>query len=219
MTAAELREIVLSREFKTGLEELSSYLASIMQEGPIVQLLAKCLWKHKQVYALERYKRRDLTIWTPPKGSRTTIEVKFNYETCAGKLSKEVPPFAELAAKLRGRPPEIAAKKTGWAIIPRIYEDVCDKKPDIFVWIICSRDLDFGTLSKNELERIVNWKPLKKHRLLHPYRTDREFLDTVDGFLKILRKFRRFSVLTAEIETKGYFSSIYHFRICEFPSH
>ena len=41
MTAAELRNIILSAEFQTGLEEVSSYLASITQEAPIVHLVAK----------------------------------------------------------------------------------------------------------------------------------------------------------------------------------
>ena len=41
MTTAELRGIILSADFKPGLEEVSSYLTSIMQEAPIVHLLAK----------------------------------------------------------------------------------------------------------------------------------------------------------------------------------
>ena len=65
MTAAELRSIILSAEFQTDLEEVSSYLASITQEAPIVHLVAKCLWKQKQLYALERYKKHDLTVWMP----------------------------------------------------------------------------------------------------------------------------------------------------------
>lgn len=81
MIAAELRDMILSPDFKTGLEEMSSYLASIMQEGPIVHLLAKCLWKQKHLYALERNKRHDLTVWPSglPAGTKgTTIEFKFN---------------------------------------------------------------------------------------------------------------------------------------------
>jgi hypothetical protein len=120
MTAVELREILLSPEFKTGLEELSSYLASIMQEGPIVYLLAKCLWKEKRVYALERYKRHDLTIWAPSNGNKTTIEFKFNYETCAGKLTKEVPRLAELANKLEGGPNAMAGKNSGFSVMDGI---------------------------------------------------------------------------------------------------
>src|SRR6266852_5674036 len=93
MTAADLMEIIRSPDFRTGLEEISSYLASIMQEGPIVHLLAKGLWKRKHLYALERNKRHDLTVWRPSVDSGvkdTKIEFKFNYETCAETLAKEL---------------------------------------------------------------------------------------------------------------------------------
>ena len=107
MTAADLRGIILSADFKLGLEEVSSYLASIMQEAPIVHLLAKYLWKQKHLYALERNKRHDLTVWTPGLSTgekQTTIEFKFNYETCAVKLGKELRKFAN---ELGGNPPAI----------------------------------------------------------------------------------------------------------------
>jgi hypothetical protein len=211
MTAAELRELFLSTDFKTGLEELSSYLASIMQEASIVHLLAKCMWKQKHLYALERNKRHDLTVWKPalPSGSKmTNIEFKFNYETCATKLGKE------LRSELGGNPPALEAKESTWGVVSRIRKDVLAKRPNMFVWIICSRDL--SALSDNDLERIVNWKPLKKYRLTNAYKTDRDFLVTIDEFLQRLQQIRPFSVSTAEIETNGFFPSTYHFRICEF---
>lgn len=214
MTAAELRSIILSTDFKPGLEEVSSYLASIMQEGPIVHLFAKYLWKQKRLYALERNKRHDLTVWTSGHGTgerETTIEFKFNYETCSIRLGKEL---RKLADELGGNPPVIAPKLSNWGVMRRIWEDICIKKPDIFVWIICSRDLT--QFHSNDLKRIVNWKPLKKYRERHAYKTDREFLKTIDGFLELLQKFRPFSVSTAEVETNGDFPSTYDFRICEF---
>ena len=110
MTATQLRAIFLSAEFKTGLEEISSYLASIVQERPIVHLLAKCLWNQKQLYALERNKRHDLTVWTPTirSGKRETrIEFKFNYETCSVKLDKELTRVMEqLGGKAPAKKPE-----------------------------------------------------------------------------------------------------------------
>jgi hypothetical protein len=214
MTASELRDIILSADFKTGLEEVSSYLASIMQEAPIVHLFARYLWRQKRLYALERYKRHDLTVWTPglPTGEKeTTVEFKFNYETCSNKLRKEL---RSLGDKLPGNPTAFAAKGSNWQVIPRILKDFRTKDPpDVFVWIICSRDL--GQLGGN-LQRIANSKPLKKYREHHPYKTDREFLVTIDGFLELLKEYRPFSVSTAEVETNGTFPSIYHFRICEF---
>src|SRR5262245_55372483 len=94
MTAGQLRDIFLSAEFKTGLEEVSSYLASITQERPIVHLLAKCLWKQKHLYALERNYRHDLTVWVPDSTQATNIEFKFNYDTCTVMLRKELDEFA-----------------------------------------------------------------------------------------------------------------------------
>jgi hypothetical protein len=222
MTAAELRNIILSAEFQTGLEEVSSYLASITQEAPIVHLVAKCLWKQKQLYALERYKKHDLTVWTPKlllDENRTTIEFKFNYETCSVKLDKELRKLAEM---VKCQASSVEWKESNWDVMPRILKDVRDKEPDMFVWIICSRDLSgFG---KDALERVVNWKPLKQYRRLHPYKTDRGFLATVDGFLQLLQTLRQplsirpFSVSAAEVETNGDFPSTYHFRICEFTN-
>ncbi len=127
MTAVDLRDILLSTDFKTGLEELSSYLASIMQEAPIVHLLAKCLWKQQHLYALERNKRHDLTVWPSPlpsKENETTLEFKFNYETCSEKLGKEL---GKLADTLGANPPAIVAKLSNWGVVRRIWEDVCDK--------------------------------------------------------------------------------------------
>jgi hypothetical protein len=218
MTGANLRNIFLSTEFKTGLEELSSYLASIMQEAPIVHLLAKCLWKQKHLYALERINRHDLTVWPSPLSSiqdRTTIEFKFNFDTCAVKLDKEMMKLrTTLEAVSDGNPPPIQAKGSNWDVIPKIFKDVYEKKPNMFVWIICSRDLQ--GLDSNALERIVNWKPLKKYRRLHPYQTDCDFLLKIDGLLQLLQLVRPCTIETAEVATNGYFPSIYHFRICEF---
>ena len=215
MTGMELRDLFLSSEFKQGLEEMSSYLASVMQEAPIVHLLAKYLWQQKHIYALERNKHHDLTVWPslPSKEKETTIEFKFNYETCAEKLGKEL-------AKLTGNldPIVIEAKFSTWDVVRGICKDVFTKKPDIFVWIVCSRDI--SKLTADDLTRIPYSKPLKKYQRLHPYGTGREFLvTTIDGFLQRLRKVPKvkpFSISEAEIETEGFFPSTYHFRICDF---
>jgi hypothetical protein len=127
-----------------------------------------------------------------------------------------------LAANPDGDAPKKQPKGSNWGVMPRIWKDVFDKKPDMFVWIICSRDL--SGIGENHLRRTVNyWKPLKKYRRTHAYKTDREFLVIVDGFLGVLQQLmsqqsRPFSVSTAEIETNGHFQSTYHFRICEFAS-
>jgi hypothetical protein len=81
MTGTDLRDLILSSEFKQGLEELSSYLASIMQERPIVHLLAKCLWLRKVKFELE-YKKQDLTV----NDKRIEFKFKFAYDRSCQKV-------------------------------------------------------------------------------------------------------------------------------------
>ena len=217
MTAADLTEIFTPSGFKIGLEEISSYLASIMQEDPIVHLLAKCLWRQKHLYALDRINKHDLAIWTPSHSTREkqiNLEFKFNYETLESRLKKELEKLERTSDKNIRR---LMEKGSGWDIVPRIWKDVWKKKPNLFVWIICSRDL--AALDDSDIERYVNWwKPLRKYRLTHACKTDRNFLKPVDRFLEILQKELDFTVDTVEIETNGHFPSTYHFRICEFAA-
>ena len=114
MTGTELRDLFLSPEFKQGLQELSSYLASIMQERPIVYLLAKCLWMKGIEFDLED-KRHDLTL----DGKR--IEFKFNYDRCDKARKRE-------SQEHGGDIKAISAGRRGnRAIVPKIYKDVCKR--------------------------------------------------------------------------------------------
>jgi hypothetical protein len=211
MTAADLMEIIRSPDFRTGLEEISSYLASIMQEGPIKHLLAKCLWTQKHLYALERNKLHDLTVWVSDPSvveNETTIEFKFNYDTCCSeKLAKEL---LRLANRSNDELEEVLGKFSKWDVVRGIWKDVIKKEPNIFVWIICARDL--SALSDADRKRIVNSEPLKKYT----YKCDREYLAPAEQFLEFLKKFRPFRESWVEIETQGSFPSTYHFAICDF---
>ena len=128
------------------LGELSSYLASIMQERPIVNLLAKCLWKRGYKFELED-KKRDLFV----NGKR--LEFKFNFDRCEVVLAGEVAKYGD---KLKGmwELVQAGAIQKSWAVLPKIYEDTCVRKPDIFVWIICSRDL--SKVADDDLKRICH---------------------------------------------------------------
>src|SRR5437764_8814747 len=88
MTVTELRDLFLSDDFKEGLREMSSYLASIMQERPIVYLLAKCLWRQGYKFELED-QRHDLSL----NGKR--IEFKFNYDRCERALTDELAKYGD----------------------------------------------------------------------------------------------------------------------------
>src|SRR6516225_7446989 len=83
MTGSELQVLFRSSDFTDGLKEMSSYLASIMQERPIVYLLANCLWMRRYKFALE-HEHSDLFV------HEKRIEFKFNYDTCEKYLEKEL---------------------------------------------------------------------------------------------------------------------------------
>src|SRR5260370_10016566 len=132
MTAADLKKILVSPDFKQELGGISSYLASIVQERPIVFLLAKCLLKAKKHDFKLEDKHCDLSV------EKTKIEFKFNYNTgIQKKLKKELD---KAGNSLDGIRAAVAKTKHDFGTMPRIYKDVCEKKPDIFVWIICERD-------------------------------------------------------------------------------
>jgi hypothetical protein len=212
MTAEELWAIFDSDGYKKDLEELSCYLASIMQERAMVYCLAKHLWKKNGYRFQLEAKRRDLVV------NDKHIEFKFAYDFDMERLSNELinrgeMTFSDMWDAARG-------KSIGWSILLKIYKDVIINKPGIFVWIICSRDLT--KVAKNDRQRIVG------NALQREY-TDRAYLRVADRFLNELKSadcvgkpVRPFKILEKEIETNkeiltnGEFPSTYHFRICDF---
>jgi hypothetical protein len=204
MTGTELQDLFLSTDFKQGLQEISSYLASIMQERPIVYLLAKCLWQRGYKFELED-KKHDLSL----NGKR--IEFKFNLDRCEKILTDELAKYGD---NLNGMWQLVQKKaiKGNYGVMPKIYKDVCVKKPHLFVWIICSRDL--RGVAPDDLRRL----PAYKYTATHPYVSDGELLTVVDSFLAKLHAIRPFALLKQDIQTNGDFPSTYHFRICDFAA-
>ena len=208
MTAEEVWAILSSDEYKRDLEEMSSYLASIKQERPIIYCLAKFLWKREQVFQVEA-KRRDLVV------HKTHLEFKYNFDCDMAKLEDELKKYQDKPLDSMWK--DVRAKKISksWGVAPSIYEDVCIKKPDIFVWVICARDL--SKVSNDARERICWSTEQWKWSQSHPY-SDRTYLNVADRLLAKLQAERPFSVLQKEIVTKGDFPSTYHLRICGFPT-
>jgi hypothetical protein len=211
MTGTELRDLFVSSEFKQGLEEMSSYLASIMQERPIVYLVAKCLWRRGYKFELEK-QRNDLFL------NDKRIEFKFNYDRCEKTLKKE---FAKYGGDLNGL--RQARSSSKWGIMPKIYEDAwCEREeqPQVFVWIICSRDL--SKIPEHDRNRVCFGPQQFEYNKVRPYVSDGELLTEVDSFLGKLQAIRPFSLLKQDIQThqdaqtNGAFPSTYHFRICDF---
>jgi hypothetical protein len=213
MTAEQLRTIFVSAEFKQDLEEMSSYLASIKQERPIIYCLAKYLWKGKRVFQLED-KLRDLVVHD------THLEFKYNFDCDMSRLAKELNRYGD--KPLSSMWEDVQARKfsKSWSVMPTIYEDICVKKvrdrlADIFVWIICSRDL---SKVSTDARRRICWSAVQcKWSEAHPY-PDRTYLRAADLFLEKLRAARPFSLIQEDIATNGDFPSVYHLRLCEFTA-
>src|SRR5207245_5087909 len=113
--------------------EMSAYLASTMQERPIVHLLAKHLWRKGHKFELE-CKQTDLVV------GEKRVEFKMHYDREQQDLGKELCRFDENLRAMWGAVQARSLTK-GWSVGPKIYKDVCIKRPNIFVWIILSRDL------------------------------------------------------------------------------
>jgi hypothetical protein len=206
MTGTALRELVRSSEFRQGLEELSSYLASIMQERPIVYLVARCLWRRGYKFELE-YQRYDLFL----DGKR--IEFKFNFDRCQEGLARVLETYG---ADLRRIGPAVKAGKLSksWGAAAKVYEDICIRRPNIFVWVVCSRDL--SQVAPDDLERIAVWRDQCKYNRIRPYGANGGRLPEIDMFLRKLQGIRPFRLLKEAVRTAGDFPSTYHFRICDF---
>jgi len=206
MTAAELREIFATSTFREELAEMSSYLASIMQERPIVYLLAKHLRRKGYRFELE-HKQTDLVV----DGKR--VEFKMNYNRCEEDLGNVLERFD---GNLEGMwaAVEMGLLNKTWRVGPKIYQDVCVKRPDLFVWIILSRDL--SNVPQADLNCIGFAVEQCKYNTTHPYCSNGDSLVVIDRFLSLLQEARSFSLSKLDIETKADFPSTYHFRICEF---
>lgn len=131
MTAAQLRDLIVSAEFKQDVEQLSSYLASIAPETPIKHCLAKHLWKGGHKFQLEA-KRKDLVV------NGKHVEFKGTFDFSMTGLERELVSYGEKPLKAMYWAARMMKKSIGWSGL-NIYQDICEKKPDIFVLIICSR--------------------------------------------------------------------------------
>src|ERR1700722_13336345 len=129
MTSKELREILASPEFKQDLGEISSSLASIAPETPIIHCLGKHLWKRKNQFTFQiEAKRRDLVV------NHKRIEFKGTYDFSMTTLKTELTRCGDKSIKevwdARDK-----KKSTGWGAMLKFYQDMCDKQPltDFFV--------------------------------------------------------------------------------------
>ena len=217
MTAAQLRDLLVSGEYKQDVEQLSSYLASIAPERPMLHCLAKHLWNGRCKFQLEA-KLKDLVV------DGKHIEFKGSYDFGMERLELELKKYGDKSLKAMWATARIMKRSIGWNVGLKIYQDICEKKPDMFVWIICSRDL--SKVDPDDRKRIcMSKEQWEWNNRGHSY-PDSTYLPIADSFLKRLQaeiiteghRVRPFSVLEAEIVTNGDIPSTYHFRICDFTS-
>jgi hypothetical protein len=215
MTARQLRDLPMSVEYKRDVEELSSYVASIAPERPMLHCLAKHLWNGRHNFQLEA-KLKDLVI------DGKHIEFKGSYDFGMEKLDVGLKKAGVSSLKAMYEMARDSKRSIGWNVGLKVYEDICEKTPDMFVWIICSRDL--SEVDPDDRKRIcMSNEQWKWNNRGHSY-PDQTYLPIADSFLKRLQDeiisercaVKPFSILEAEFVTKGDFASTYHFRICDF---
>ncbi len=204
--SASIKSIFESPKFRSDLGALSSYAANIRQERPIVVLFAKYFWQQGERVALEKNKC-DLVV------NGTRIEFKVHFDSDIPMLQRELNKYdGNLETLMKA----VSAKEHSrtWNICPGIYKDVIMKRPDIFVWILQSREL--SKLTDDEIARVCVGNDQRNFNRNNPYESSKEFLDVADGFLEKLKEYRQFSVEQTTLRIDCWFPSTYHLRICEF---
>jgi hypothetical protein len=202
-----IKEIFESSEFKRDLEDLSSYAANIKQERPIVFLFAKYFWLLQHNVALEKNKC-DLVV------DDTRIEFKFHFDLDTVRLQRTMNNYQGDIKKLMNAVSEKKLSST-WTVVPGIYKDVIIKRPDIFVWIICARNLN--NLAINNINRVcLGNDQLTYNRRKTPYESNQDSLIIFEEFLTKLQALRKFTLQKAITITNGSFPSTYYLLICDF---
>jgi hypothetical protein len=221
-TVREIKRIFESPEYQSDLCELSSYAESIMQERPMVYLLSKYLWRQDPKIELEkRFKleerdkygrQHDLVV------GETSVEFKFAYDFDINYLVRELAKYKPDSLLWEAAKEGIHPTRS---VTPGVYKDVIENKADIFVWIICARDL--SGVNKDDLKdapgRINQSKEQLAYNRKYRYGST-EFLKPVDLLLNKLQDKLQgrgsFSIDEVKIITDGHFPSTYHIKLCEF---
>lgn len=202
INSTHIIEILNLPDFKNELEELSSFASNIKQERPIVLLFAKYFWRKKRDVILELNKC-DLVV----DGTRIEFKYHFDCDTTQ-RVAKELGKAGgELERLLAGKP-------TGWNVCANIHKDMVEKNPDIFVWIICSRDL--STLDEKSLAKVVWSRQQNDFNKSVAYDPAGNNLLVMNQFLEKLQPVRPFSIGMKSVQTARDFPSTYHFLVCEF---
>lgn len=208
----DLIGIIRSPDFREDLREMSSYLASIQLERPIVCLFAKYLWRRDRIFTLERVKKHDLTIWLPDKSATVHVEFKYNTDLIVEELKKE---FSRLGDNPASFQKAFEDRKNDRGMMHKLFKDFRRKDAHFFIWVICSRDL--VGVDPADGVRIVNWKK---------YSRQPNSISSTELHSFIFRILRAFDISETNIKTEIIefvakdevaFPSIFHFFVCKLP--
>ena len=208
ITAKDIKDAFESSEFKSELEDVSSYAANIRQERPIVLLFAKYFWRRGYKLALEK-KKCDLVV------GDTRIEFKFHFDSDSLSLQKELNKYGGNIEMLMDAVSKKEISGT-WTVSPGIYKDVIVKRPEVFIWVLCARDL--SKLTEDDIDRVCIGAHQRWYGRRRPFESNQEFLEVADGFLAKLQELRKFSLEKGFINTNGSIPSAYHLRACDFAA-
>lgn len=204
--ARNIKNACESSEFRVELADLSHYAAGIKQERPIVWLLAKYFWKKGHSVDLER-NNCDLVI------DDATIEFKFHHDSDLLVMRRELQRFGDDVEAMWAAVKEKGLSLT-WSVCPTIYKDVIVKRPNIFVWIICSRDL--SQVPTSELGQICAGARQVQFNKKISYEQNRSLFAEAERFLKMLCNSRKFVFERTTLTVNSLFPSMYHIIFCDF---
>jgi hypothetical protein len=231
ITVSELKEIFEDPEYIVDLSELSSYAESVMQERYMVLLLSKYLYRRHKIKLEKHLPLEQQLEQRDEQGKQkqgihdlvvdgTKIEFKFHYDfDIHNYLRKELVRYEDRTATNDEFWEAVrTGKTTTWSITPGIYKDVGTKKADIFVWVICARNLN--GVKEADLEFINQSDKQEKYNKRNGYGSA-AFLKSVnpllERLLERLKGLRQYSIEEVRISTTGsHFPSTYHLRLCKF---
>lgn len=209
-----LQRIFNSRAYKDELAEISSYAANTKQETILKYFLVKHLRERgldtvMECRVPEGAGKYDLTI------KNTAVEVKFYYDWDLLKLQRELKEYDFNRERMLTKLKE-GNNATRSQICLEILRDF-EKKPDVFILVILSRDLKGVT--DNWGRSHVGWYEKQcKYNATHSY-DDRALLDRAKDYVEKIagRKFEiNRSYLNISAEVKREFPATYHFHVFDF---
>lgn len=201
-----LIDVIKSTEFNAEICELSVYAANVKQERQIVSLLAKFLTREGYKTILEQVNpnaeskktKYDLCL------DGINIECKYHFDFDIQIMKTENRTIEQYRKEL-----ETKEKNLSWGIKPVIIKDIFYNKPDVFIWIVVTRDL--SNISDGEIAAYCYGKEQRRYN-----KAPKEIEPVINKFLEEIYSEKTYTTETHTIQTKDKVNSKYDFYICNF---